>query len=137
MAFHHGKGASVRLDDSVGGSLTDYSQYFNDASVSRSIETAETTTFGDDDKEYIVGLRDATVSLSGMFDETMDGVLEGLLGAGLFTWEVGPMGQGTTGDIIYSGEGIVTSYDVSPAVGDVVPMSVEIQCSGAITRTVT
>jgi hypothetical protein len=135
MAFVHGKGAYVGLDDSVGGSLTDYSAYFNDASLSRSIETAETTTFGDSDKEYIVGLKDATISLSGMFDSTMDAVLEGLLGAGAFSFEIGTNGStASSSNPIYQGECIMTSYDLSPAVGDVVPVSVELQCTGAITR---
>lgn len=146
MAFVHGKNAYVAMEASVGaGSVTDYSAYFNDVSLSRSIETAETTTFGDDDKEYIVGLKDATVSLSGLFDATMDGVLAGLLGAGKVVVHLATNGgtasasnpvyklDGGTGDFSAPGA-IITSYDISPAVGDVIPFSVDIQVSGAITR---
>lgn len=146
MAFVHGKNAYVAMEASVGaGSVTDYSAYFNDVSLSRSIETAETTTFGDDDKEYIVGLKDATVSLSGLFDATMDGVLAGLLGAGKVVMHIATNGgtaasdnpvyklDGGTGDFSAPGA-IITSYDISPAVGDVIPFSVDIQVSGAITR---
>ena len=146
MAFVHGKNAYVAMEASVGaGSVTDYSAYFNDVSLSRSIETAETTTFGDDDKEYIVGLKDATVSLSGLFDATMDGVLAGLLGAGKVVVYLATNGgtasasnpvyklDGGTGDFSAPGA-IITSYDISPAVGDVIPFSVDIQVSGAITR---
>lgn len=146
MAFVHGKNAYVAMEASVGaGSVTDYSAYFNDVSLSRSIETAETTTFGDDDKEYIIGLRDATVSLSGLFDATMDGVLAGLLGAGKVVVHLATNGgtasasnpvyklDGGTGDFSAPGA-IITSYDISPAVGDVIPFSVDIQVSGAITR---
>lgn len=146
MAFVHGKNAYVAMEASVGaGSVTDYSAYFNDVSLSRSIETAETTTFGDDDKEYIVGLKDATVSLSGLFDATMDNVLAGLLGAGKVVVHLATNGgtasasnpvyklDGGTGDFSAPGA-IITSYDISPAVGDVIPFSVDIQVSGAITR---
>lgn len=146
MAFVHGKNAYVAMEASVGaGSVTDYSAYFNDVSLSRSIETAETTTFGDDDKEYIVGLKDATVSLSGLFDATMDGVLAGLLGAGKVVVHLATNGgtasasnpvyklDGGTGDFSAPGA-IITSYDISPAVGDVIPFSVDVQVSGAITR---
>lgn len=146
MAFVHGKNAYVAMEASVGaGSVTDYSAYFNDVSLSRSIETAETTTFGDDDKEYIIGLRDATVSLSGLFDATMDNVLAGLLGAGKVVMHIATNGgtaasdnpvyklDGGTGDFSAPGA-IITSYDISPAVGDVIPFSVDVQVSGAITR---
>jgi hypothetical protein len=149
MAFVHGKNAYVAMEASVGaGTVTDYSAYFNDISLSRSIETAETTTFGDSDKEYIVGLRDATVSLSGLFDGSsgaIDEVLEGLLGAGKIVVHLATNGStASTTNPVYKLDGgtgnfsapgaIITSYDISPAVGDVIPFSVDIQVSGAITR---
>jgi hypothetical protein len=62
MAFIHGKSALVLQNE------FDLSAYFNDISISRSIETAETTAFGASAKAYIVGLIDGTLSLSGMFD---------------------------------------------------------------------
>jgi len=135
MAFVHGKNTYFALDNS-GGSLTDISAYLNDASLSRSIETAETTKFGDDDKEYIVGLRDATISLSGMFDSTLDAHIQAVLGqSATLSWAFATNGS-TPGasNPVYSGECIVTSYDMSPAVGDVVSVSIELQVTGSITR---
>lgn len=133
MAFVHGKNAVFKLDDS-GGTLRDLSAYLDEVSMPRSIETAETTTFGSSAKTYITGLSDATISLSGKFDSTADGYLAGVVGqAALLDWEYGPEGS-TGGQVKYSGTAIMTSYDVGATVGDAVTASVELQVSGAITR---
>ena len=134
MAFVHGKSAVFKLDNSS-GSLVDYSTYLDDISFPRSIETAETTTFGSSAKSYITGLTDATVSLSGKFDATADGTLAGVVGlAATLSFEYGPAGD-TGGFVKYEGEAIMTSYEVSATVGDVVTATVELQVTGAITRT--
>lgn len=136
MAFGHGKSAVFKLDDS-GGTLRDLSSYLNDVSLSRSIESAETTTFGvtGSAKTYIVGLSDGTFSISGLFDATADGYLAGVLGqAATLSFEYGPLGS-TASMIKYTGECIMTSYDVSASVGDAVQASADFQVTAAITRT--
>ena len=136
MAFAHGKSAVFKLDNSS-GSLVDYSSYLNDLSLSRSIESAETTTFGvtGSAKTFIVGLTDANFSISGLFDATADGTLAGVLGqASTLSFEYGPAGS-TGGFVKYTGECIMTSYDVSASVGDAVQSSADFQVTGAITRT--
>lgn len=134
MAFVHGKSAVFKLDDS-GGTLRDLSAYLDEVSMPRSIETAETTTFGSSAKTYITGLTDATISLSGKFDATADGYLAGVVGqAASLSWEYGPAGS-TGGNVKYTGEAIVTSYEVGATVGDAVTATVELQVTGAITRT--
>jgi len=133
MAFVHGKSAVFKLDDS-GGTLRDLSSYLEDVSLPRSIETAETTTFGSSAKSYITGLTDATISLSGKFDATADGYLAGVVGqSATLSFEYGPAGS-TGGYVKYSGECILTSYEVGATVGDAVTASVELQVSGSITR---
>ena len=133
MAFVHGKSAAFKLDNAA-GSLVDYSAYLEDISFPRSVETAETTTFGSSAKSYITGLTDATVSLSGKFDATADATLAGVVGqAASLSFEYGPAGSGS-GLVKYSGEAIMTSYEVGATVGDVVTASVELQVTGAITR---
>lgn len=134
MAFVHGKSAVFKLDDS-GGTLRDLSSYLEDISFPRSIDTAETSTFGSSAKSYIVGLTDATISLSGKFDATADGYLAGVVGqAATLSFEYGPAGS-TGGNVKYTGECILTSYEVGATVGDAVTASVELQVTGAITRT--
>jgi len=135
MAFVHGKSAFFSLDDS-GGTVRDLSTYLNDISMPRDIETAETTTFGVSGaaKTYIVGLTDATISISGLFDATADGYLAGVVGGSAsLSFVYGPSGS-TAGLTKYSGECFLTSYEVSSSVGDAVQASASLQVTGAITR---
>lgn len=136
MAFVHGKSAVFKLDNSS-ASLVDYSPYLNDVSLSRSIETAETTTFGvsGSAKTYIVGLSDATFSISGLFDATADATLAGVLGfATALNFNYGPAGS-TAGLVKYTGTCIMTGYNISAAVGDAVQATADFQVTGPVTRT--
>lgn len=129
MAFVHGKSAYFKINS------TDLSSYCDEVSLPRSIETAETTTFGKSAKTYITGLTDATISASGSWDATADGVIAPLVGSSsLVTWEVGPAGS-TAGNVKYTGSAIITSYEVSAPVGDKVTFTLELQSSDSITRT--
>ena len=137
MAFVHGKNGSFELDNSS-GTLTALSSISNEFSFSQSIETAETTTFGSSAKTYITGLNDATISLSGLFDATSATAIEGTIDALIAgtnasaTLVFGPEGS-AAGKKKYTQEVIVTSYDISVPVGDVVSLSVEFQRTGATT----
>lgn len=131
--FRHGKSTVFKVDNS-GGSLTDISNTLTDVSFPQTIETAETTTFGSNAKEYIVGLSDSSLSISGNFDATVDAHLAGIAGqAATVSFEYGPEGS-TSSQVKYTGEAILTSYEKSGAVGDVVTYSAEFQITGAITR---
>lgn len=139
MSFRHGKNAVFKLDSSA-GSLVDLSAYLDDISFPRSVETGETTTYGNNAKTYITGLSDATISLGGKFHATADAHFGALIAALLdgtvtsASFEYGPEGS-TSGRIKFTGESIVTSYEVSSPVADVVTFSAELQVTGAITRT--
>lgn len=131
--FRHGKSTVFKIDDS-GGTLRDISSTLTDVSFPRSIDTAESSSFGDSAKQYVVGLSDATISVSGNFDATIDGYLAGTVGqAATLSFEYGPEGS-TAGYVKFSGECILTSYEVSGAIGDVVTYSAEYQVTGSITR---
>ena len=131
--FRHGKSTVFKVDNS-GGSLTDISNTLTDVSFPRSVDTAETSAFGDSAKTYIVGLSDATVSVSGNYDATVDAHLSGVLGqAATLSFEYGPEGSTST-FVKYTGECILTSYEKSGAIGDVVTYSAEFQVTGAVTR---
>lgn len=131
--FRHGKSTVFKIDDS-GGTLRDISNTLTDVSFPRSIDTAESSSFGDSAKQYVVGLSDATISVSGNFDATIDGYLAGTVGqAATLSFEYGPEGS-TSGYVKFSGECILTSYEVSGAIGDVVTYSAEYQVTGSVTR---
>lgn len=131
--FRHGKSTSFKVDN-AGGSLTDISTTLTDVSFPQSVETAETTSFGSSAKSYIVGLSDSSLSVSGNFDATVDAHLAAITGqAATVSFEYGPEGT-TAGQVKYTGEAILTSYEKSGAVGDVVTYSAEFQVTGAVTR---
>lgn len=139
MAFVHGKTSKFSIDNSS-GTPVDISAYCDDISFSRNLDTAEVSTFGDSAKEYLIGMSDATISVSGKFDaagaSTVDAVLAGILGASATsTFQYIP-GGGNVGanNPGYAGECWLTSYEVSGAIGDAVSFSAEFQCTGAITR---
>jgi predicted secreted protein len=133
MPFVHGKSAVFKVDNS-GGSLTDISAYCDNVDFPITADTAEVTTFGDSSKEYVAGLKDATISISGSWDATADGVLAPIVGqSATVSFEYGPAGS-TASNIKFTGECICTSYNVTAPVGDKVSFSAEFQVTGAVTR---
>ena len=49
MAFKHGKDTKIYVNSS------NYSSYFNNIDATRTADTAESTTFGNNNKTYIAG----------------------------------------------------------------------------------
>lgn len=131
--FRHGKNSVFKVDNS-GGTLTDISNTLNNVSMPREVETVETTSFGSSYRTYVVGFQNATISIEGTFDATVDAHLAGILGQdATVSFEYGPEGS-TAGMVKYTGEAYATSYETSGAVGEVVTFTAEFQVSGAITR---
>jgi hypothetical protein len=127
--FAHGKNVNIFVNE------YDFSTYFNDVSASSTVETAEVSAFGSSAKEYIVGLQDGTVSLSGMFDGTATGtdvVFSAVLGSATKQLViVAPSGNSVGASAIVL-EADDTSYEVSGAVADVVQTSAEFQSSDGV-----
>ena len=128
--FRHGKNVKVFVDE------FDFSSYFNDVSASTTVETAETTGFGSNAKEYITGLIDGTVSLSGMFEGTedvgTDDYFETVLGADTKQKIIVASEGHTLGGRAVMLESDATSYEVSGAIADVVQASAEFQSSEGV-----
>jgi hypothetical protein len=125
MPFVHGKDTYFKV------ASTDLSTYINSVSVSRTADTAETSAFGSSTKSFVSGLRDATITVSGMFDAAVYSTIAGWLGTSQ-TWEYGPAGS-ASGRVKVSGSGIVTSVELSSSVGEVVAANISIQVSGTVT----
>jgi hypothetical protein len=131
MAFKHGKNTKVLSNQ------YDISAYLNESSTNESVETGETTTYGNDAKTYLVGLRDSTISMSGFFDGATDAVDEIMSAA---------IGNSTDSVITFAPEGlslgsrvttlnaIETSYELSSPVADVVSISFEGQTNDMLDR---
>jgi hypothetical protein len=129
MAFIHGKSAQV-----LHGAY-DLTSYLNEATASQEVETAETTVFGNSAKTYIVGLKDGTVSASGMFDGAANAVDE-VLAATVGSDSLAPVTVGYEGLALGKRVSLLmaktTSYEVSSPVGDVVSVSYDAQADGGI-----
>ncbi len=133
----HGKGANIAFD-STGGSLVLLSSGIDDMSLSRELEPAEVTNFGDNDKAYIPGLRGATLSFSGQFSSTHAEVLDGVLGrnsTASMSWEFSPDGSTASGRHLLKGEGFLTSVEYTASIDDKVGLSCEVIVTGAVTST--
>lgn len=130
MAFIHGKSAFVLQNE------FDLSSFFNDVSLNRSVETAETTSFGSSAKSYITGLIDGTISLSGMFDgsaNAIDAEMTDVLGSNDgAVISISVQGITTIGTRMISATGKLTSYEVTAPVGDVVSANAEFQADDGV-----
>ena len=133
MAFTHGKDSVFKLDN-ASGSLTDISSFQNNVNFPETADVSETTTLGADNKTYIAGLKDATISLAGLWDATADAIFGAVVGqSATLSYEYSPEGT-ASGKIKYTGEAILTSYAISSPVGEAVGYSADLQVSGAVTR---
>lgn len=132
--FSTGKAAVFSIDDTA-GTARDISDVLNSIDFPETTDTAEVTAFGASSRSYIVSLESATISVSGMYDATVDGYLKGGTepASRTFTYKPGV----TSGDAIYSGECILTSYSLSSPVGDVNTFTADFQVTGTVTRTTT
>lgn len=135
MAAKHGKHAVLQLDNGA-GALSAITAYLSKSSLERVRDTAETTVFGQDDKAYVVGLKDATFSGEGNFDPALDLILSDDIGdnTNTKTLQFDPQGS-TSGLPRYSFECWVTKYSIDTDIGDKGGCSFEVQCTGAVTRT--
>ena len=130
--FVHGKSTDFELDD-TGGTSRSLANVLTSVDFPETIDTAESTAFGSTSKSSLVGLRDSTISISGLWDATVDGYIIGTEPASR-TFIFGPAGS-TGGYVKYTGEAILTNYSVSAPVADVVTFSLDLQVTGNVTRT--
>lgn len=122
----HGKDTKVYVNG------YDLSDMFRASSIPAAAGTAETTTYGKADKTFIAGLKEATLSVEGLFDgdaNKVDEVLQSVLGASAKSvWTILPGGD------VFGGrgvgiEGIETAYEVTSPIEDAVQVTAEAQSS--------
>jgi len=125
--FRHGKKTAVLFGN------YNLSSYLNEASMSSSSETSETTAFGNDAKTYITSLQDATVSLSGMFEgEVNDTTLNSALTNESSTIVTICTTGLVAGEPCFFGVSRSNSYEISSPVADVVTVTSDLQLDGGI-----
>lgn len=132
--FRHGKNAFFSITSATGGTVN-LSSGVTDVKLSRKMSPAKVTHFGQNDENYIVGLRDATISLSGIFSSTHAKKLDALIGSTSGgTWIYGPEST-ATGRRKFTASSWLTGMDYDAPVGDAVKMTLNLQVTGAITST--
>lgn len=131
MAFAAGKNVTFSLNTVAIGT------FLSNVSLTRNGDTLDVTTFGDSDREFIQGLRSATITISGYFDPTASTGPDAVLNTA-FQDQDGVafslvFGTGTT--VTYSGSCLVASYETTAAVDGLIAFSASLTATGAITRT--
>ena len=121
--FRHGKNSRLIV------STIEASSLFNEMTMTHSVDTAETTVFGLDDRTYIAGQRDGSFSASGFLDATTAGTgdpfakFRAALGSTtnlIITAVPGAVGGSTLtpGSMCHMGSGVVTGFETAaPAMG--------------------
>ena len=130
----HGKDTVVSIDTAVtGNALTDISDSCDTCEFSIDQEVQDITTFGANSRGFIPGLRNATISVGGPQDDTIDTVfLGGAEPTDGRDFVYGPEG-GTSGDRKYDCKAIMTGFNPSSGVGDAARWSGELQVTGDVT----
>jgi len=126
MAFISGKDSFFSVDG------TDISSYVNQLSLSRDVNTLETTSFGSDQASFVVGVEGLSISGSATFDATADGVMAGLFDGSVVAFEYRP--NNASSQPKYTGNALVTNYTIDSSATDLVSISFSLIVSGAVTR---
>lgn len=133
MAFVHGKGVAVNIDSN------DLSAFSNSVTFTRTADSHDVTTFGKNSKVYASGLKDGTATIEGIYDNTAStgpgAVLRPLIGGAAVVLTYEPEGTGASKPLA-TVDCIVTSYEETAPVADMVTWSAELQLSDDIVDTV-
>lgn len=135
----HGKRTYIAIDNAA-GALTGLTDIGRDTTMSRSTDMADASHYGIQDKEYVAGMSDGTFSVAGLFSATQDAMINAAWEAqndgtvDSLTFVYGPEGN-ATGKVRYESEVLITSYEVSGSIGDLVQASLNLQRTGGTTRT--
>ena len=130
--FRSGRSAEIKIIR--GGTTYNLSSGGVDSNMARGAETHDVTTYGDNDRNFIPGLKNGSFTIQGLFATTYEDGINGCVGSTGTTISYGPHGN-TAGNVKYTASIIVTSFDVSAPVGDVAKFSLQATRTGALTST--
>ena len=132
----HGKNSVIYITDS-GGTCRNLSGDLNNIVLSWSKANIDTTTFGMSDTERIQGIRDATLTGAGFYNETdttgIHAVLQGIMAASTATCIIYAPGGSVAGCVLISGCYLIASYEITgPIAGAVAAAFSFEQASGSL-----
>lgn len=123
----HGKDTVIKLN------AVDLSAFVNTSEITRSADSHDTTTYGQDAHVFQGGLKNGTASMAGIYDDAATGpraTIEPLLGT-VVTLVRQPIGTGP-GLPQDSVQVLVTQYVETNPVADMIAWSCEMQLSGDV-----
>lgn len=130
MAAVHGRKTRVYLNG------YDLTGFYRKTESELTREVAESTVFNQDEKTYLPGLRDASLSLEGLFDGQVDGIEAVLLAA--FSADptivtICPQGD-ALGNVAYGKSCLETKFSIEASKDDIVTLANEMQSSSGRDR---
>lgn len=129
--FIHGKNTFVSVDGD------DLSEFCNNVAFNRSADSHDVTTFGKNSKVYQSGLKDGTATIQGIYEDSATGpgaILRPLIGGAAVPLVYKPEGNGA-GNPIATVDVIVTSYEETSPVADMITWSASLQLTDDIVDT--
>lgn len=129
MAFINGKNAKFTINS------VDLSTFMTAVKPDRTSDAVDVTTLGASSKSYLPGIKDAKISIEGIYDDGEAGpgaTLRPMVGGAAQTFEYDPEGD-TTGKPMVTGNVLVTGYHESVPVAGMITWSADLQCSGDLT----
>lgn len=128
MAFKHGKDTYVSLDG------TDLSAFTNNTQYTNTADSHDTTTYGKNAHTFKGGLKNGTCTISGVYDDGMAGpraTIQPMVGTNVpFVFRPEGTGSGLPEDTV---DVLVTSYQETSPVADMVTWTAELQLSDDVT----
>lgn len=120
------------LDDAA-GTERNVSSYINETGLTRELDTADVSALGDTFHKFITGLADSSFELSGHYDPTIEGYINGLLAVGTGTqFKYFPAGS-ASGKTYYDGTAVCTSFNITTGVDDAASFTSAFKVSAAPT----
>lgn len=124
--FRHGTNGALTT-------LTDFTAKTMSVEPSFEAENVESTTFGDSYREYEQSFKNGTIEVEYKYDTTVFGQLAAIFnGSDVVSFQISPTGT-DSGAVKITGSMFVTEFNVPVEIGELIPISVTWQVTGAVT----
>jgi GH25 family lysozyme M1 (1,4-beta-N-acetylmuramidase) len=130
----HGKNSGFSITDSA-GTPRSLNCWVKSVSFPSPVDVVEVSTLCSLAKEYVVGLKDHTISIEGIFSTTPDGYLYGIMGtSAAFVFYPGTTAPTAGKYAKYTGNCFLTSYEVPDSIDAAATFTAEFQIYGDVSR---
>lgn len=127
-AWKHGTNGAISTN-------TDFTSYTLSVNPSFDAEEVDATTFGDTYRDFEQSYKNATIDVEMKYDATRFGQMAAIYNGGdVVTWELSPAGTAAT-NVKITGSMVMTKFNPSVTVGDLIKMTMTFRVSGAVTFT--